>query len=58
MVRVPFGQRVVTAMSNNIELLTSVVLIPVAVGTWRYLRKRKRDKPAPEDDSLAPRQAA
>ena len=44
-VKVPFGQRVVTAMSNNIELLTSVVLIPIAGGTWRYFRKRKRGKP-------------
>ena len=57
-VKVPFGQRVVTAMSNNVELLTSVVLIPVAGGTWRYVRKRKRGKPSPEDDSLITRKAA
>lgn len=57
-VKVPFGQRVVNAMSNNVELLTSVVLIPIAGGTWRYVRKRKRGKPAPEDDSLITRRAA
>jgi hypothetical protein len=57
-VKVPFGQHVVTAMSNNIELLTSVVLIPVAGGTWRYFRKRKRGKVLPNDDAVAPRQAA
>jgi hypothetical protein len=57
-VKVPFGQRVVTAMSNNVELLTSVVLIPVAGGTWRYFRKRKRRKTAPDNETAVQRHAA
>ena len=59
LVKVPFSQRVATAMNNNFELITTVVLIPVAGGTWRYVRKRKRGTTPPADDDAEPsRQAA
>ncbi|HEY4234497.1 MAG TPA: hypothetical protein VGM76_13775 [Lacipirellulaceae bacterium] len=58
LVKVPFGQRLTTAISNNFELLTTVILLPVAGGTWRYVRKRKRGMIASEDDPEAPRRAA
>jgi hypothetical protein len=59
LVKVPFTQRVATAMNNNIELITTVVLIPVAGGTWRYVRKRKRGTTPPADNDAEPsRQAA
>jgi hypothetical protein len=58
LVNVPFTQRVATAMNNNIGLLTTVVLIPVAGGTWRYVRKRKRRQAPSPDDAEPSRQAA
>ena len=58
LVNVPLGQRITTAMSNNFELLTTVVLLPVAGGTWRFVRKRKRRQSAAPDDEISPRQAA
>jgi hypothetical protein len=57
-VKVPFGQRLTTAVSNNIELITTVVLIPVAGGTWRFVRKRRRaGAPSSTDDTPARRAA-
>jgi hypothetical protein len=58
LVNVPFTQRVATAMNNNVELLTTVVLIPVAGGTWRYVRKRKRRQTSSHDDAEPARRAA
>jgi hypothetical protein len=57
-VKVPFGQRLTTAVSNNFELITTVVLIPVAGGTWRFVRKRRRaGAPSSTDDTPARRAA-
>jgi len=41
-VEVPFGQRVVNLMAGNLELLSSLVLIPIVGGLWRHHRRRKR----------------
>jgi hypothetical protein len=57
-VKVPFTKRLTTAMSNNIELLTTVVLLPVAGGTWRFVRRRKRRQSAAPDDEISSRKAA
>ena len=58
LVNVPLGQRITTAMTNNFELLTTVVLIPVAGGTWRYVRNRKRRQTPSPDDAQPSRRAA
>jgi hypothetical protein len=57
-VKVPFSQRLTTAVSNNFELLTTVVLIPVVGGTWRYVRIRRRAIAPAATDADAPRRAA
>jgi hypothetical protein len=58
LVNVPLGQRIATAMNDNFELITTVVLIPVAGGTWRYVRNRKRRQSSSPDETQPSRRAA
>ena len=56
-VEVPMGQRVSNLLSNNFELITSVLLVPAAGGIYHQYRKRKRRQVSP-DDSTPTRKAA
>ena len=56
LVDVPIGQRVVQVVSNNQEMLATVLVIPVGGWLWRRYRKGRKDPPG--DDTPEIRQAA
>lgn len=57
-VEVPLVHRLADVVSGNLELLTTVVLIPVAGGIWRLSRKKKQAAKPSADDAPSTKRAA